>query len=161
MYVLVQMEDAAEKCGFRVIAAVSAVAEHSIMHQYATGRPDSADCRQLTDFAEKIQAKLQNGEVKKPAIPGNRPYKKAGSTPLVPKADASCTECGLCAKQCPVQAIDPKAPRTTDGKKCISCMRCVSICPHKARRVNGAMVSVAALAIKKACSVRKENELFL
>ena len=37
---LVQMEDYAVKAGFHVIAAVSAVAEHSILHQYATGRPD-------------------------------------------------------------------------------------------------------------------------
>lgn len=133
----------------------------TIMHQYAAGRPDSADSGQLTKFAEKIQAKLQCGDLKKPSIPENRPYKKAGSTPLVPKAGSACTECGLCAKQCPVQAIDPKAPKTTDGKKCISCMRCVSICPQRARKVNGAMVSVAALAIKKACSLRKENELFL
>lgn len=41
------------------------------------------------------------------------------------------------------------------------CLRCVKLCPHNARKVNGAMVSVAALAIKKACSARKENELFM
>ena len=50
---------------------------------------------------------------------------------------------------------------TADTKKCVSCMRCVKLCPHNARKVNGAMVSVAALAIKKACSPRKENELFM
>ncbi len=158
---LVQMEDAAEKCGFRVIAAVSAVAEHSIMHQYAAGRPDKKDGDQLAGFAERIDAKLRSGVTAKPAIPGNRPYKKAGNVGLVPKADAACTACGLCAKRCPVEAIDPKAPRATDGKKCISCMRCVSICPQQARKVNGAMVAVAALAIKKACSVPKQNELFI
>ena len=124
-------------------------------------REDSADRSQLSGFARKISEKLQSGSLKKPAIPGNRPYKKAGGVGLVPKAGSSCTECGLCARQCPVQAIDPKSPRTADGKKCISCMRCVSICPQKARKVNGVMVSAAALAIKKACSVRKENELFI
>ena len=35
---LVQMEDVAKECGFDVIAAVAAVAEHSIMHQYAADR---------------------------------------------------------------------------------------------------------------------------
>ena len=158
---LVQMEDAAESCGFQVIAAVSAVAEHSIMHQYAAGRPDSADRDQLALFAGKIQEKLRSGEVKKPAIPGDRPYKKAGGSGLVPKAGDGCVGCGLCAKRCPAQAIDPQSPKTTDGSKCISCMRCVCLCPQHARKVNSVMVSAAALAIKKACSVRKDNELFI
>ena len=158
---LVQMEDAAEKCGFQVVAAISAVAEHSILRQYAAGRPDSADCDQLAGFAGRIQEKLQSGDRKKPVIPGNRPYKKAGGAGLVPKAGSACIECGLCAQRCPTQAIDPKAPKTTDGKKCISCMRCVSVCPQGARKLNGAMVSVVALAIKKACSEYKKNELFI
>lgn len=158
---LVQMEDTAEKCGFQVIAAISAVAEHSIMHQYATGRPDSADRDQLAGFAVKIDEKVKNGDRSKPAIPGSRPYKKAGGVGLVPKANSGCKSCGLCAEQCPVQAIDPKLLKTADGEKCISCMRCVSICPEKARKVNSVMVSAVALAIKKACSEQKQNELFI
>ena len=63
-------------------------------------------------------------------------------------------------KNCPVQAIDPVSFKA-DSKKCIGCMRCVKKCPDDARKVNGVMVSIAAMAIKKACSVRKENELFL
>lgn len=56
---------------------------------------------------------------------------------------------------------DDKNLKTADAKKCISCMRCVVRCPKSARKANGAMVSVAALAIKKACSERKGNELFI
>ncbi len=153
---LVEMEDAAKACGFRVVAAIAAVAEHSIIPKYAAGRPDTADKKQLEGFADQIL----NESSPVNAIPGNRPYKKAGGGGLVPKAGKSCTKCGLCAKSCPTGAIDP-ATLAADSKKCISCMRCVKQCPHNARKVNKAMVSVAALAIKKACSVRKENELFL
>ncbi len=153
---LVEMEDAANESGFRVIAAIAAVAEHSIMPQYAAGRPNASDEAQLADFAGRILQK--NGAVA--SIPGNRPYKKSGGGGLVPKVTKDCVKCGLCVKKCPVQVINPET-LMADSKKCISCMRCVKKCPHSARKVNGAMVSVAAAAIKKACSVRKENELFL
>ena len=153
---LVEMEDAAKESGFQVVAAVAAVAEHSIMHQYAAGRPDASDKKQLEQFAERIAGKTKAAV----SIPGNRPYKKAGGAGLVPKAGKRCTKCGLCAERCPVQAIDPASFRA-NAKKCIGCMRCVKQCPEKARTVNGAMVSIAAMVIKKACSVRKENELYL
>lgn len=151
-----EMEDAAKESGFRVVAAVASVAEHSIMPQYAAGRPDASDKKQLEQFAEKIAGKSETAV----SIPGNRPYRKAGGAGLVPKAGKGCTKCGLCAKNCPVQAIDP-VKFAADSKKCISCMRCVKQCPANARKVNGAMVAVASMALKKACSVRKENELFL
>ncbi len=153
---LVEMEDAAKESGFQVTAAIAAVAEHSIMPQYAAGRPDASDQKQLSDYAKQIAEKA--GIVS--AIPGNRPYKKAGGAGLVPKPDKSCVKCGACAKACPVQAIDP-VNFTANAKACIGCMRCMKQCPKNARKVNGLMVSIAALAIKKACSVRKENELFL
>lgn len=160
---LAELKDITEQCGFRVIAAIAAVAEHSIMHQYAAGRPDMRDIRELHDFAGKIQEKLQNNDTASHIlkIPGNHPYKKAGGAGLVPKADKNCVSCGLCAETCPAQAISKENINTADSKKCISCMRCVVWCPESARKVNGAIVSVAALAIKKACSVKKNNELFV
>lgn len=158
---LVEMQDIAERDGFRVIAAVAAVAEHSIMHQYATGRPDAKDSENLRRFAASILEKFQGGGRTVPAIPGNRPYKKGGGVGLVPKGGTACLQCGKCAELCPAGAISLANPKTADKDKCISCMRCVAVCPQGARKVSAAMVSVAALAIKKACSVRKECELFL
>lgn len=159
---LVELQDIAQESGFKVIAAISAVAEHSIMNQYAAGRPDQQDEQELHNFSKKIFEKISDNNTSSHLhIPGNRPYKKAGAAGLVPKADKKCIHCGLCAENCPAQAISRENVKLVDSKKCISCMRCVSQCPQSARKVNGAMVSVAALAIKKACSERKNNELYI
>lgn len=80
---------------------------------------------------------------------------------MVPKPTEHCTKCGVCAAECPVQAIDKGDPKKVDKKACISCMRCISVCPHSARKVNPLMLSAAGLALKKVCSERKECQLFL
>lgn len=160
---LIELNDLAEKSGFQVIAAVAAIAEHSIMHHYAAGRPDVQDENELQEIAKKILEKINNKSVgfSKLQIPGNRPYKKAGGGGLVPAANDDCTSCGLCAARCPAKAIRVENPKVTDSKKCISCMRCVTNCPQAARKVDETKVSAVALAIKEACSVRKGNELYI
>ncbi len=158
---LIELNDTAEKCGFQVLAAVAAIAEHSILHQYAAGRPNRQDEESLRSAVEKIREKWNSASETPVQLPGNRPYKKAGGGGLVPKAGKNCVNCGLCAAQCPVQAISRENVQNTDAKKCISCMRCEVNCPHTARSVNKAMLSAAALALKKSCSVPKECEWFL
>lgn len=76
---------------------------------------------------------------------------------MVPKADNKCTNCGLCAQNCPAQAISKEKLKTADKKKCISCMRCVAQCPQSDRKINGILVSIASLAMKKACTSRKKR----
>lgn len=158
---LVELQDAAIQAGFHVVAAVAAVAEHSIAHQFAAGRPDNRDAQQLSQFAAQIQSKLSAGDTSEPVLPGNRPYKKAGAAGMVPKPTKDCVQCGACAAGCPVQAIDKANPKKVDNKACISCMRCVSLCPHNARKVNPLLLTAVGVALKKVCSSRKECELFL
>lgn len=160
---LIEMRDIAEKSNFSVIAAVAAIAEHSIMHQYAAGRPTKEDVKILKGYSKEILEKFNssNSFETPVTVPGNSTYKKAGAGGIVPKAGKNCVSCGLCAKKCPVSAIDIKNPKITDSKKCISCMRCVSICPENARKVSGAIVAAASLAIKKECSIKKECELYI
>lgn len=158
---LVELVDATKQAGFQVIAAVAAIAEHSIARQFATNRPDTQDAQQLSAFAKQIQDKLSSGNTAELSIPGNRPYKKSGGAGMVPKPTKECTKCGVCAHECPVQAIDTGNPKKVDEKVCISCMRCINVCPHSARRVNPAMLSAVGFALKKVCSKRKENELFI
>jgi NADP-reducing hydrogenase subunit HndC len=45
-----------------------------------------------------------------------------------------CKNCGICARQCPVDAIsgDKKIPYIIDQDKCIKCGVCMEKCPFKA-----------------------------
>lgn len=158
---LVELRDTVCRAGFTVVAAVAAVAEHSIARQYAAGRPDAEDEKVLRDFAARIRRKIDDGCRDEPAIPGNRPYRKAAGAGIVPKATRACVRCGLCAAKCPVRAIDAKDPRRVDKAACISCMRCVAICPHKARRVNWLLLALAGRMLKKVCTERKSCEAYL
>lgn len=157
---LAELEDAAKAAGLTVIGAAAAIAEHSIAHQFAAGRPDTGDQQTLAAFAEKISQKLAKGDFSTPTIPGNRPYKKAGGG-MTPKPDKNCTRCGLCAAKCPTGAISPEDPKQVDEKKCIGCMRCEAVCPASARKLNPVMLFAVGKALQKACEDRKEPELYL
>ena len=45
--------------------------------------------------------------------------------------DSYCTLCGICKKQCPVDAISLEEYITVDFDKCIGCGDCVTACPKK------------------------------
>ena len=158
---LLELHKTCTEIGFNVIAAVGAVAEHSIIREYGAHRPDTDDINELKTFGEKIKNAVTSGStLSEKALKGNFPYKKAGSGPY-PTASKKCTDCGLCAKQCPVGAIPTDNLRKVNKDLCVSCMRCVSICPNEARSIGKIMHTMIALAIKKGCAERKQNELFI
>lgn len=159
---LLELKDTLEDAGFFCTAAVTAVAEHSIMRQFAAGRPDETDVEELTSFAEQIRERLEGqADLKPVTVPGNHPYREYGGVPFHPKADKTCTKCGLCARECPVHAIPNENPSETDDHACISCMRCIAVCPNQARKLNKMMLTVASQKMKKAFAEPKKNELFI
>ena len=131
------------------------------MRKFAAGRPDEKDREELWSFGKELKKKLEKQEPGEISVPGNHPYKKLGTIPFIPKPGRGCNSCGYCARFCPVGAIDPKNVKNVDEKKCISCMRCVSVCPKSVRKLNKVALFVAEKKMAKLFEERKENQLFL
>lgn len=159
---LLELKNEASACGYTVGPAVAAVAEHSIMHQYGKGRPDAQDEIELRQFSGKIAELITNRKDGKDiAVPGNLQYREYNGVLFKPRADKACTKCGVCAAKCPVHAIPQDNPASLDEEKCISCMRCIAVCPQNARKLNKVVLFAASRAMKKAFADRKQNELYL
>lgn len=158
---LIEMKDILWEAEFIPVAAVSAVAEHSISRRFAHHRPDCYDLPELAKFTRQIKEKLDAGIIDEDLeVPGNRPYKEAGKGP-VPELLGRCVNCGYCAAKCPAGAISKEDVSVVDADKCIGCMRCTEICPQKARRLKPATAKLMDIKLEKVCAQRKLNRLFL
>ena len=158
---LAQLKEVCEKSGFEVCGAVTAVAQHSMMPQVARTRPDETDRQQLSRWGGEILEKYRNGTLPQDiSVPGQAP-RSAHSLPVHPKADNSCVKCGLCAAKCPAGAIPQDNPSQTDNAKCITCMRCVEICPANSRKMMPAVMKAAGGIMSKVWGKHTENELFI
>lgn len=156
-----ELNDVCTKQGFEVVAAIAAVCEHSIVPKYGAKRPDEKDDEQLVSFFHTIKEAIESKHLQVLSYRDASEWREFNGVPLQPKTSNKCNACGLCASQCPVSAIDKSNPKITDAKKCITCMRCIAICPNSAKSLNTLMVTALSKKLEKACSIRKENELFI
>ena len=93
-----------------------------------TGGTDAEDLLQDRAFALEAWEDFQAGwESFSP--PGNFPYKEGGKGgSFTPSTTQACTHCGLCVRQCPMQAIGEDCA-AIDREKCIACGKCERVCP--------------------------------
>jgi len=143
---LIELRDILEKAGFHTIAACAASCEHSFSYTLGAGRPDSADKFTLTIFATQVRHKAYDMEeicapIEVDGIPETyggyyKPQDRNGNyidiRKVVPKVSDACTNCGLCAKVCPMGSIQSRDVRQMKGI-CIKCGACYKKCPEKAR----------------------------
>lgn len=161
---LLELKTLVEENGFVVVAAAAFVAEHSIMHSVAHGRPDTEDNEAICDFTEKLWDKIQSidGAVNIViSVPGHTPYREYGGVPFKPETTDACTGCGVCVPNCPVGAISVDEPNKTNEDICISCLRCIKVCPSQARKLNEQILFRAEQAFAQKYNVRMEPEIFI
>ncbi len=156
---LKEMQAFAEQHGCKVVAAIAAVAEHSIVPSIATGRPDATDTARLQAVKQEIEqrAAAESLEVFPPRPAEN--YREFNGVPVHPMGTDNCTGCGLCAEECPMQAISHESPKETDGSRCITCMRCVAVCPTGSRQLPEAFLVAMTERLMKLCPERRETEV--
>lgn len=133
---LIELKDVADKAGFVPAAAVAAIAEHSIMHKFAAGRPDETDQKELREFGKGSENIWNIRKNRRAQCSGKSSLQRAGDDSFYSEAGKACNSCGRCAALCPVGAIDLNNVKKVDEEKCISCMRCIAVCPKHARSLN-------------------------
>ena len=80
---------------------------------------------------------------------------------MKPKTKDTCTQCGRCARECPLEAIDPADAHNIVGK-CMKCNRCVRHCPKGAKYFDDPNYLYHKTELEEQYTwPRKEPELFL
>ncbi len=164
---LLELKDTFEKNGFIGIAGGAFIAEHSYTDKVGTGRPDADDLKIAREFGAEIRNKLESNEdvlqLSKLIVKGNFPYKeRIPAAPMSPETKDNCINCGICAKHCPMGAIDFNDYKKAEASKCVKCCSCIRRCPLKAKSINHEIFKKFTQGlIDNFSTVRHEPELFI
>lgn len=145
--------------GFTVAAAAAPIARHSLLSHHATDRPDIEDRAASMDFGRKIADKLASAPLEQLSpvqVEGNFPYKEVAAAPWRPLATDECNLCLRCVKSCPTSAIPEDDPKST-GEGCITCGRCLLVCPRKARIIPEPVFKMMRERIDPLCAGHKKS----
>lgn len=154
---LLELSDCLTECGFHLLAAGACIAQHSQLPELAAGRPDGTDRAGLRAFAASILEKLASGSYSNLRIPGNRPYRDRLPASTTPRTTDACTQCGLCQRLCPTDAICLADTVVTDASKCILCRACTAHCPVGARIVAPEAEAKLREKLSAFLDIRREN----
>lgn len=164
---LLELKDTFERNGFIGIAAGAFIGEHSNTPKVGTNRPDAKDLETAKGFGVEIRNKLEGYEdvsqIPKINIKGNFPYKERHSTPpMTPDTSDECINCAICAKHCPMGAINFNNFKDVDSTKCIRCCSCIKRCPVNAKAINNEVfINITKGLIENFSTVRREPECFI
>lgn len=159
---LLELNDAMKNSGFDVVASAALVAQHSIVAEVGSGRPDSKDAVEIQQFAKCVLETLEEGKKNTVSVPGNDPYKENMKVPATPLTLDTCGGCGYCAEVCPTDAITvTEGGVATDSEKCMMCMACVAKCPAQARILPPPLQAGMEEKLGALKGVRRENEFYI
>ena len=171
---LLELEKELTNNGFKVIAAAAFATQHSFSKKIGTNRPDIDDIKEIKIFSQKILEKIRKsnsiedmlleyekrdvGSYYTPLKIDGKPAKFLKAKPITNLN--LCDECGLCAKKCPMGAIDNK-----DFKKiiniCIKCYACINICHTKAKYFNDSDLISHIKMLEQNYKRRAYNKIYL
>ncbi|MEE4356949.1 MAG: EFR1 family ferrodoxin [Desulfococcaceae bacterium] len=146
---LYDMGKALKEKNIPLLGAAKVGAQHSMMwrseNPLGKGRPGPEDDNMLRGLTDALAEKLNKSplaEIPLSALAYQPPERHAEMEKLSLAAAKShmperktdenlCTQCGICAEECPVAAIT-LSPWPVFADHCICCFNCVRICPETA-----------------------------
>ena len=162
-----------EANGFHTVAAGAFVAQHAMTDELGYGRPGWSDQFEMKSFAGQVALKVrETAGIPEPIqVPGdpNAPYyvpKGTDGQPVdflkaKPKTHLKkCTNCGACARLCPMGAIDLKDFSKVTGT-CIKCQRCVRKCTKGAKYFDDPAMLDHVAMLEREFAEPKDNQIFL